>query len=90
MAWFITKKGQPPPGPLPVLVPDPNAGSDQLRGDLIMAKNCIMDYWQSHRDKYSNDYNNCELPEDECLWCAEAAVGLAAIDRALHILRDMK
>ena len=76
--------------PLVGLEPDPHAASDQLCTGLAQAKDCLLDYWTAHRDHYSNDYNECEKPDEECLWCAEAEIGMAAIDRAIHVLREMK
>ena len=72
------------------LEPDPHAGSDDVCSDLVRAKECLLDVWQSHRDVYSSEYNQCEKPGEECFWCDYAESGIRGIDKAIHILRDMK
>ena len=34
----------------------------------------------SHRDKDSCDYNECEKPGEECMWCAEARPIIAELE----------
>lgn len=37
----------------------------------------IAEIWQSHRDKDSADYNECE--EAECMWCEQTREALALL-----------
>ena len=32
----------------------------------------LKDTMGDHRDIHSGGYNECELPEGQCLWCSEA------------------
>lgn len=76
--------------PLVGLEPDPYVASENLCRDLELAQDSIRDVWLSHRDYQDRYYNDCEKPGEECLWCAEAEVGMAAIGKAIHMLRKMK
>ncbi len=43
---------------------------EELNGLLIIAKELIFEVTQSHQDKHSGDYNDCE--SGLCQWCEEA------------------
>lgn len=44
---------------------------DALREALRSAVTLLRDVMQRHRDTDSDGYNECDKPEEKCLWCVE-------------------
>ena len=51
------------------------------RAELKRAVQCLQEIIREHADPDSNEYNECDKPEEECMWCDHAKKTIEILTR---------